>query len=457
MSGNKLSGYGLRSKSTNEIMEFQPPSGRSGPATAETMAFSMHHRTWLIFFRSFSIHSSSYGIEEWTYTIQREDEVGASPPWFKPGLSFPSISTCAILDDHLGVSGVFIGPTEDHCCILDVDLFTVHVFQTKSVSGKDSPLLSLTLPAPGLLTPALFQGPPITQIPKPPPPPEFTSSGNLVEILEDEGNTQVKLGYGVIIWVNRFREIAMGTMISESTGRRAAHESETVEFIQGGTFSELSEGEIIIQLSWQTLSEESDAQQLPNSFTAAVLTNQRLMIFLANGYPVLSFPPQNSPGLYSPPMSCLWVGPALLYVTRTGEVNQLLWDGSTVMICGAPSTTGSAVLAAALADRILFLCRETESQSWQVATRHAIIGYALLMGWASLASSGLMPPAWVHAHARNQMKIVMQHFDASTVSVPVARALVQSDFAEIARVIAQRWPKEAQEIKVEQCSWHDVF
>jgi len=345
------------------------------------------------------------------------------------------------------VSGIFIGPNEDHFCILDPDLFSVHVFQTRTTSSKDSPLLTLSLPSPGLLTPVLFQGPPITQIPKPPPPPEFTNSGSLIEVIEEE-HTEVKIGYGVIIWVNKFREIAMGTMISESDRSARRYEADSSEFVQGGTFNELSEGEIIIQVAWQILSEEEDAHQLPNSFTAAVLTNQRLMIFLANGYPVLSFPAQSTPGLYSSPMSCLWVGPALLYVTRSGEVYQLLWDGTTVMICGAPTTTGSAILTAALADRILFLCRETESQSWQVATRHAIIGHALLMGWASLSSSGLMSPAWVHSHAKNQMKLVLQHYDVSTVSAPVARALVQSDFADVARLLSLRWPKEAQKIKV---------
>lgn len=339
-----------------------------------------------------------------------------------------------------------MGPREDHFCILAPDLYTVHVFPTKTVTRKDAPLLSLSLPSPGLFTPSLFQGPPITQIPKPPPPPEFTDSGMLMHIAEETDEKEVKLGYGVIIWVNKFRQIAMGTLISESTNR-SRYDSD-VEYIQGGTFNELAEGEIIIQVSWQKLCEAEDAHQAPNSFTAAILTSRRLMLFLANGYPVLSFPQQNTPGLYSPPVSCLWVGPALLYVTQSGEVNQLLWDGSTVMICGAPSTTGSAILAAALGDRILFVCREKESQSWNVATRHAIIAYVLLMGWASLSSSGLMPPAWVHAQARNQMKWILQHFDVGTVSAPVARALVRSGFADVARIVANRWPSEAQKIKV---------
>lgn len=432
LTGNGLTGYGLRSKEVKDLLMFTPPNSRSGPAKAESVVYSKSHRAWLIFFRSFSAGFDSLGTEEWTYTLQREDEVGASPPWYKPG-----------------ISGAFIGPNEDHVCILDPDLFTLSLYSTKTVSGNQASLLTLALPSPGLLTPAIFAGPPITQIPEPPAPPEFTQSGNVVETAAEEEEVEVKLGYGVIIWVNQFRQIAMGSMIPpKHENRRSRYDQDSIEDIQGGTFSELSDGEIIIQVAWQTLIEEEQASQEPNSYTCVVLTNQRLMLFLANGYPVLSFPPQNSPGLASPATSCLWVGPALLYVTRSGEVNQLLWDGTTVMICGAPSTTGSAFLLTALADRILFLCREEESGTWQVATRHAIIGFALLMGWATLASSGLMPPSWATAHARSQMKMLLQQFDLTTISAPVAKALVQSDFADVARVIANRWSKEAQKIKV---------
>eukprot|EP00210_Caulerpa_lentillifera_P001166 g1122.t1 len=433
MTGNGLTGYGLRTKEMKDLLTFNPPNGRSGPAKAESVVYSKFHRAWLIFFRSFSAEvMDSMGSEEWTYTLLREDEVGASPPWFKPG-----------------ISGAFIGPKEDHVCILDPDLFTLFLYATKTVSGNQSALLTLALPAPGLLTPVIFAGPPITQIPEPPPPPEFTQSGNIILEAPAEEEVEIKLGFGVIIWVNQFRQIAMGSMMPpKQENLRSRYDTESIEDIQGGTFSELSDGEIIIQVAWQTLSDEEEATQEPNSYTCVVLTNQRLMLFLANGYPVLSYPPQNSPGLASPATSCLWIGPALLYVTKSGEVNQLLWDGTTVMICGAPSTTGSAYLVAALADRILFMCRDDDTQTWQVSTRHAIIGFALLMGWATLASSGLMPPSWANAHARSQMKIVVQHFDLTTISAPVAKALVQSDFADVARIIANRWSNDAQKIKV---------
>jgi len=87
VTGNKLCGYAPRSKSLPDICVFNPPGAKSGPATAETAALSKIHRSWLIFFRSYSLTNSGKGIEEWTYTLVREDEIGASTSWFKPGLS----------------------------------------------------------------------------------------------------------------------------------------------------------------------------------------------------------------------------------------------------------------------------------------------------------------------------------------------------------------------------------
>lgn len=119
------------------------------------------------------------------------------------------------------------------------------------------------------------------------------------------------------------------------------------------------------------------------------------------------------------------------------------------MICGAPSTTGTLLLAAVLADRILFLVRDPDTWKWETTTRHAYIGHALLMGWSSFGASGVMPPDWVHTHARGQIRTVCEQFDTSMTSVPVARALVRSGHADIAKVVADRWPVEADSIKVE--------
>lgn len=118
------------------------------------------------------------------------------------------------------------------------------------------------------------------------------------------------------------------------------------------------------------------------------------------------------------------------------------------MICGAPSTTGTLLLAAVLADRILFLVRDPDTWAWETTTRHAYIGHALLMGWGSLGASGVMPPEWVHTHARKQLRVVCENFDTSMMSVPVARALVSSGFPDVAKVVADRWPFEADAVKV---------
>eukprot|EP00210_Caulerpa_lentillifera_P001586 g1524.t1 len=221
MTGNGLTGYELRTKKMKDLLTFNPPNGWSGPVKAEFVVHSKFHRAWLIFFWSFSAKVDSMDLEEWTYTLLREDEVGTSPTWFKPG-----------------ISGAFIGPKEDHVCILDPDLFTLFLYATTTVSGNQSALLKLVLPAPGLLTPVIFAGLPIMQIPEPPPP-EFTQSGNIILEAPAEEDVEIKLGFGVIIWVKQFRQIAMGSMMPpKQENLRSRYDTESIEDIQGGTFSE---------------------------------------------------------------------------------------------------------------------------------------------------------------------------------------------------------------------------
>lgn len=322
------------------------------------------------------------------------------------------------------------------------------------MKGSDSPLLELSIPGAGVLMPAIFQGPPIKQLPKPPAMPSENGGSNQ-GLMTPNPSDDDEIGYGVIIWIDKFRQISMGSLILVTKKQVTDDDSDYLDYIDGGSFGELGTGEIVIQVAWQRLqkhdseynSSGSLAAEEPNSNACAILTNQRLMIFLANGYPVLSYPPQNSAGLSPPPISCLWVGPALLYLTEAGEVYQLMWDGSTAMICGAPAT-GNIILAAAYADRLLFLCRDPDTSSLQIETRHAYIGSVLLMGIATLATSGLMPHAWVHVNAKSQMKTIAENFDMTSISVPVARTLVKSGFANVAKTIADKWPKEAAKIKV---------
>lgn len=85
--GKKIQSYSPIKKEINEVIAFNPPSKEGFSGNAEMIVHSSIHRAWLVFFRRFSSEYDDIGIEEWTYTIQREDEVGACPPWFNPGNS----------------------------------------------------------------------------------------------------------------------------------------------------------------------------------------------------------------------------------------------------------------------------------------------------------------------------------------------------------------------------------
>ncbi|GMH40302.1 hypothetical protein BSKO_08206 [Bryopsis sp. KO-2023] len=445
---NKLRSYALATGTSTDLQAFNPASG-SQTSGAECVVSSALQRAWLVFFRK-----SGAGKEQWVYILIREDEVGTIHPWFNPG-----------------ISGAFMGYRDDFFAILQPDHITVKIYSTPKANGSEPPVMTIPLPSPGLLTPVIFPGPPIFQLPLPnanddePSSDDGEAGTDLLgdydaEQIDGEGEEvadggqgeegaegaeekDVKTGYGVLLWINKFRQIVMGSLVVE--GMQAEGGEGVVEgFIVG----ELADGEVVVQVSWQRLIEDIESAQQPNASVCALLTNQRAMLFLANGYPIASYPPRNSRGLATPPTSCIWVGPALLYLTQSGEVMQLLWDGSTAMICGAPSTTGTLLLAAVLADRILFLARDPDTWTWQTTSRHAYVGHALLMGWGSLGASGLMPPEWMHTRVRGQFRAVSENFDTSAVSVPVARALVRSGYADVAKAVTDGWPYEADAIKV---------
>lgn len=182
-----------------------------------------------------------------------------------------------------GVSGAFMGPHDEFFAILQPDRITLKVYSTTTANATDSGVLTIPLPHPGLLTPAIFPGPPIFQLPMPGNNDDVNSGseGDGGDVLVDldngyeEGYTEeqeydeeqgagaleeeehpedVRTGYGVLLWINKFRQIVMGSMVVEGKQEEGGQGA-----VEGFIVGELADGEVVVQVSWQKLLEDDDS------------------------------------------------------------------------------------------------------------------------------------------------------------------------------------------------------
>ena len=129
----------------------------------------------------------------------------------------------------------------------------------------------------------------------------------------------------------------------------------------------LRSGEAVVQVAWQALvpadgSFHSGCEGAGSAVAAAaaVLTSQRVLI-LDEGLRVLAS--AGLPADMGLPASCLWLGPALLVSTSTGQVMQVCWDGKLVHVCSLLNSAAPALLGA-LADRLLVATRPTPTGAY---------------------------------------------------------------------------------------------
>lgn len=124
----------------------------------------------------------------------------------------------------------------------------------------------------------------------------------------------------------------------------------------------LRQGEAVLQVAWQPLVPADGGFHTGcegaagcAAAAAAVLTSQRLLILTERLGVVASAGIPADMGL---PVSCLWLGPALLASTSTGQVLQVCWDGKLVHLCSLLGS-GAPALLGALADRLLIATQAT--------------------------------------------------------------------------------------------------
>ncbi len=203
---------------------------------------------------------------------------------------------------------------------------------------------------------------------------------------------------------------------------------------------QLQPGERAVSVSWQNLATEPPLE--PSRCAAALLTTRRLLL-VAGDLRVLAEVASAGEGAAGVPhaiTSFVWAGPALLYMTAGGQVRAVWGVGVFVLegrrcqsaavlsICSAPLSSASPkpsqrlcppttirnqvmqltwtgethhvasvaafptpVLAGALADSLLLLRPNPANGELEVASRAVNMLQPLVLGWCSLAASGLLP------------------------------------------------------------------
>lgn len=174
----------------------------------------------------------------------------------------------------IGISGAFLGPHDEYFAILQPDRITIKVYVTANANAGSSSVMMIPLPHPGLLTPAIFPGPPIFQLPMPGQNDDEENdniadetsadllgsmeNGNHVDSnksrQEDEENRK---GFGVLMWINKFRQIVMGSLVVDvQKGERGQGA------VEGFLVGELADGEVVIQVAWQKIIEGDESVQV---------------------------------------------------------------------------------------------------------------------------------------------------------------------------------------------------
>ncbi|KAG2431967.1 hypothetical protein HYH02_013183 [Chlamydomonas schloesseri] len=202
----------------------------------------------------------------------------------------------------------------------------------------------------------------------------------------------------------------------------------------------------------------------PTDAVAAVLTTQRLMIVTAALRVVasVSLAPLGCPAAAAEPLtSVVWAGPMLLASTAAGQVLQLTWTGQLLPVA-ALSPTGHVALLGVSGDSLLLLRSLLGSPPVGAAaaaaggnaaaaaalaeavSRPASLLQPLLIGWASLAATGLLSYGGASPSAAAVVRPALRHalasYDAAAVTPRGVWALIAAGAWDVAAAVAAHMP-----------------
>ena len=223
-------------------------------------------------------------------------------------------------------------------------------------------------------------------------------------------------------------------------GGAAAPQAPDMGELQPEHTLELQPGERALSVAWQNL--EARVPLEPARTAAALLTTRRLLIVAGDLRVIAEAPAAGAAGAAGcagaphAVTSFAWAGPALLFCTAAGQVMQLTWTGEVHHVASVAAQP-PPVLIGALADSLLLLRRPSGGGGGggepEVATRAVNMLQPLVLGWCSLAASGLLPRL---GSARAAIQQALAAFDATTVTSATLWTLLNSCCWDVAAALA---------------------
>ncbi|GFR49123.1 hypothetical protein Agub_g10921, partial [Astrephomene gubernaculifera] len=191
----------------------------------------------------------------------------------------------------------------------------------------------------------------------------------------------------------------------------------------------------------------------PADAVAAVLTTQRLLLVTAGLRVVcaVSLVTHGSAALLDPLTSVVWAGPMLLVSTVAGQVLQLTWTG-TLLPVATLSPTGHCALLGVTADALILLrtplgappviatASGNAAALAEAVVRPAALLQPLLIGWASLAATGLLSYGPAAAVVRPALRHALSTFDTASLTPRGVWALIAAGAWDVAAAVAAHLP-----------------
>ncbi|KAG2445523.1 hypothetical protein HXX76_000138 [Chlamydomonas incerta] len=212
----------------------------------------------------------------------------------------------------------------------------------------------------------------------------------------------------------------------------------------------------------------------PTDAVAAVLTTQRLLIVTAALRVVasVSLAALGCPAAAAEPLtSVVWAGPMLLVTTAAGQVLQLTWTGQLLPVATL-SPTGHVALLGVTGDSLLLLRSllgtppvgaavaaaggnaAAAAALAEAVARPASLLQPLLVGWASLAATGLLSYAGpsgspsAAAVVRPALRHALASYDAAAVTPRGVWALIAAGAWDVAAAVAAHMPPLDSSVKL---------
>jgi len=423
-----------------------PAMGPSGQDHALARAlYSCKQGIWLAFMRILSSREgAALGPGQYQFTAVAEAEASiAVGQWWMGGRD-----------------GVFVGARDQITVVLSNSGTLIAAFDTAKLGKPGARALYVSELKEGTAT-RLFPGPPahIPAAPEPrpeePPPSDGDETDEEAEeaLREWEEKEARRLDLPKRVLVLCVDNTLRLTDVSQGGGGGGG--TQHARSMASKNLLKLRPSEALVQVAWQVLMPSSPKEATVGAGTfhagcpgassalacaAAVLTSERALI-VDDHLCILAAAAFPSGG--GVPVSCLWLGPALLVSTSVNHVVHVQWDGVVTHVASLFSGP-PVVLAGALADRLILAARSDNGGGLaglaagrtEVATRGFSVLPPMLMGWSGLAARGVLPGG--ADRARREMRVLIASYDATQVPVPVFEAMAGAGFADVAAAAAAR-------------------